>query len=72
VCVVRGVPHPRCAALAQNEIKFKSFREFKNSYFKFYVDMCRRLTKEGKVMPEYKEQLKVRVTALVLCVCARR
>ena len=42
----------------ENEVTFKSFKKFKKEYFTFFVGMCRRLAKEGKVSEEQKEALK--------------
>jgi hypothetical protein len=45
-------------APAQNEITFKNAKAFKKDYYTYYVKMCRRLAKEGKVPAEHKDTLK--------------
>ncbi len=32
----------------QNEVSFKNIREFKKDYYTYFVNMCRKLAKEGK------------------------
>ena len=64
----------------ENEVSFKSFKEFKRDYYAYFVAMCRRLAKEGKVSAEYRESLKDNLMAamrfieanfdsLQVCVC---
>ncbi len=43
---------------SQNEVGFKNMKEFKKDYYTYFVAMCRRLAKEGKVPAEHREALK--------------
>ena len=42
----------------ENEVTFSSFKKFKKEYFIFFVNMCKRLAKEGKIPAEHKDSLK--------------
>ncbi len=44
--------------MSQNEVTFGSIKEFKKSYYGYFVAMCRRLAKDGKVPAEHKDTLK--------------
>jgi len=49
----------------ENEVSFPSFKAWKDDYYQYYVNMVKRLSKEGKVPAEYAATIKDNLKAVM-------